>query len=96
MDNGVEVRESSRLSRAEFEVILEQIFKDCAERPKPPPPLTEHFKQRREKAALVSELPGFGVTSLHMAGSANGWICVQETRLVVENTGATVHRSVAT
>lgn len=53
VDHDVEVRGASRLNRSAFVAILEKMFKGCTEPPEPPKMLTEEFKRKREKAAMV-------------------------------------------
>lgn len=56
VENGVEIRGSSTLDKPSFVAILDKMFGGCTEAPEPPAPLTEDFKGRRERAALVRML----------------------------------------
>ena len=58
VSNDVELRGAIMLARASFLAILEKMFEGATpdQLPRPPEPLTEEFKKRREKAARVSLL----------------------------------------
>lgn len=55
MDNNVEVRGSTMLSRASFVALLEKMFKGCTEPPNAPAPLSEEFKKKRENSVRVRD-----------------------------------------
>lgn len=56
MQNRVEIRGSSTLSRQEYLAIAEKMFRGCTELPKVPSPVDEITKKKREKAARVSKI----------------------------------------
>ena len=58
VSNNIELRGAIMLAWASFLAIFEEMFEGATpdQLPRPPEPLTEEFKKRREKAARVSLL----------------------------------------